>query len=71
MAVRALPGRFLPAVIAIASATLMDRYAKESPTIGEREWEKISGSFGLSAVPPDPSRRGEPLVLPDGGPGGR
>ena len=49
----------------------MDRYAKESPTIGEREWEKISGSFGLSAVPPDPSRRGEPLVLPDGGPGGR
>jgi len=49
----------------------MDRYAKESPTIGEREWEKISGSFGLSAVPPDPSRRGEPLVLPDGVPGGR
>lgn len=49
----------------------MDRYAKESPTIGEREWEKISGSFGLSAVPPDPSRRAEPVVLPDGGNGGR
>ena len=49
----------------------MDRYAKESPTIGERTWERLSGGFGLSAVPPDPSRRAEPVVVPDGGTGGR
>jgi hypothetical protein len=49
----------------------MDRYAKESPTIGERTWVKLAGQFGLSAVPPDPSRRAEPMVLPEGGGGGR
>lgn len=49
----------------------MDRYAKESPTIGERTWERLAGDFHLSAVPPDPSRRAEPLVLPEGGAGGR
>jgi hypothetical protein len=44
----------------------MDRYAKESPTIGERQWERLSADFGLSTVPPDPSRRPEPVVIPDG-----
>ena len=43
----------------------MDRYAKESPTIGERTWEKLAGNFGLSTVPPDPSRRAEPVVVPE------
>ena len=49
----------------------MDRYAKESPTIGERTWEKLAGNFGLSTVPPDPSRRADPVVVPEGGGGGR
>jgi hypothetical protein len=49
----------------------MDRYAKESPTIGERQWERLSAEFGLSTVPPDPSRRPEPVVIPEGAePGG-
>ena len=49
----------------------MDRYAKESPTIGERQWEKLSAEFGLSTVPPDPSRRAQPVVIPEGNDGGR
>lgn len=49
----------------------MDRYAKESPTIGERQWEKLSAEFGLSTVPPDPSRRAEPVVIPERNDGGR
>ena len=44
----------------------MDRYAKESPTIRERQWVKLSADFGLSTVPLDPSRRPEPVVIPDG-----
>jgi hypothetical protein len=32
----------------------MDRYAKESPTIGERMWVRLSKEFHLSTVPPDP-----------------
>ena len=44
----------------------MDRYAKESPTIGERQWVRLSAEFDLSTVPPDPSRRAEPGVIPDG-----
>jgi hypothetical protein len=32
----------------------MDRYAKESPTIGEREWDNLAAEFRLSRVPPDP-----------------
>ena len=35
----------------------MDRYAKESPTIGERTWGKLAEEFHLSAVPPDPTWR--------------
>ncbi len=49
----------------------MDRYAKESPTIGERQWERLSSEFGLSTVPPDPSRRAEPVVIPERSNGGR
>jgi hypothetical protein len=44
----------------------MDRYAKESPTIGERMWERLSKQFHLSTVPPDPVWRGEPGI-PRGG----
>jgi hypothetical protein len=32
----------------------MDRYAKESPTIGERMWGELTKEFHLSTVPPDP-----------------
>ena len=42
----------------------MDRYAKESPTIGERRWERLSAEFGLSTVPPDP-RPARPVVIPE------
>jgi hypothetical protein len=54
----------------------MDRYAKESPTIGERMWGKLASSFQLSTVPPDPTRRGEAVMLAEapareGGEGGR
>jgi len=43
----------------------MDRYAKESPTIGEWMWGKLTSTFHLSTVPPDPSRRGEAVALPE------
>lgn len=36
----------------------MDRYAKESPTIAQREWERLEEQFHLSPVPPDPPWRG-------------
>ena len=49
----------------------MDRYAKESPTIGERQWVRLSADFDLSTVPPDPSRRAEPVVIPEGAVHGR
>jgi hypothetical protein len=49
----------------------MDRYAKESPTIGERQWVRLSAGFDLSSVPPDPSRRPEPVVIPEGADRGR
>ena len=37
----------------------MDRYAKESPTIGERRWVGLAKKFHLSTVPPDP------VVIPE------
>jgi conflict system pore-forming effector with SLATT domain len=43
----------------------MDRYAKESPTIGEREWNRLERTFHLSKVPPDPSWAGRTVHLPD------
>lgn len=49
----------------------MDRYAKESPTIGERHWVRLSTEFGLSTVPPDPSGRAEPVIISDGADRGR
>jgi hypothetical protein len=32
----------------------LDRYAKESPLIGQRLWEELTVKFHLSKVPPDP-----------------
>jgi hypothetical protein len=49
----------------------MDRYAKESPTIGERMWGGLSKQFHLSSVPPDPPSPGSPIVIPEGGADGR
>jgi hypothetical protein len=49
----------------------MDRYAKESPTIGERQWVRLSADFDLSTVPPDPTRRAQPVVIPEGADHGR
>ena len=49
----------------------MDRYAKESPTIGERQWLKLSANFALSTVPPDPTRRAEPVIIPERAEGDR
>ena len=48
----------------------MDRYAKESPTIGERTWGELTKEFHLSTVPPDPPARA-PIVIPEDGAGGR
>ncbi len=44
----------------------MDRYSKESPAIGERQWVRLTAKFHLSTVPPDPGWRGEPVVIPEG-----
>ena len=45
----------------------MDRYAKEvADDRRATRWVKLSAEFGLSTVPPDPSRRAEPVVIPDG-----
>jgi hypothetical protein len=49
----------------------MDRYAKESPTIGERQWVRLSRKAHLSTVPPDPRPRAGPVVIPEGDVGGR
>jgi hypothetical protein len=47
-------------------AQRMDRYAKESPTIGEREWNRLMGEFQLSRVPPDPAEAdAATVVIPD------
>jgi hypothetical protein len=43
----------------------MDRYAKESPTIGEREWNRLERRFHLSKVPPDPSWARRTVRLPE------
>jgi hypothetical protein len=43
----------------------MDRYAKESPTIGEREWNRLERRFHLSKVPPDPSIAHRTVHLPE------
>jgi hypothetical protein len=43
----------------------MDRYAKESPTIGEREWNRQERRFHLSKVPPDPHWARRTVQVPD------
>lgn len=43
----------------------MDRYAKESPTIGERQWDKLAQEFHLSKVPPDPPWVGPTVTIPE------
>jgi hypothetical protein len=43
----------------------MDRYAKESPTIGEREWGRLERRFHLSKVPPDPTWSRRTVRLPE------
>jgi hypothetical protein len=45
--------------------TRMDRYAKESPMIGERQWEKLAPRFGLSMVPPDPRGPNDTITVPE------
>jgi hypothetical protein len=49
----------------------MDRYAKESPTIGERMWGDLSRTFHLSTVPPDPPGPRAAIVIPEEGADGR
>ena len=43
----------------------MDRYARESPTIGERLWDRLADDFHLSRVPPDPQRAEPAVVIPE------
>jgi hypothetical protein len=44
----------------------MDRYAKESPTIGERHWERrLAPEFHLSKVPPDPRWGADTVRIPE------
>jgi hypothetical protein len=57
---RADPGRELDSVRA-----RLDRYAKESPLIGQRLWEDIADKFQLSKVPPDPPLAGHSVTLPE------
>ena len=51
----------------------MDRYAKESPTIGERMWQSLGQKFHLSTVPPDPDPPAprQPVVIPEEAADGR
>jgi len=44
----------------------MDRYSKESPNIGERQWSKLATEFHLSTVPPDPHWHPDPVIIPNG-----
>ena len=46
----------------------LDRYAKESPTIAERQWAKLEREFHLSKVPPDPEWRRRTVKLPEPNP---
>ncbi len=43
----------------------MDRYAKESPAVGERLWAQMTAEFHLSDVPPDPSWPDQPIRIPE------
>jgi hypothetical protein len=46
-------------------ALRMDRYAKESPNIGERLWNELAKEYHLSSVPPDPHLGDRAVVIPD------
>ena len=43
----------------------MDRYAKESPTVGERQWARLERQFHLSKVPPDPRWNARTVKIPE------
>jgi hypothetical protein len=43
----------------------LDRYAKESPTIGERQWRQLEQQFHLSRVPPDPAWGPGTITIPE------
>ena len=43
----------------------LDRYAKESPLIGQRLWEELAAKFHLSKVPPDPAWAGRRVRIPE------
>jgi hypothetical protein len=43
----------------------MDRYSKESPNIGERQWNKLAAEFHLATVPPDPHWHPDPVIIPN------
>lgn len=57
----ALPraSRSSPERVLDGARTRMDKYAKESPTIGERSWMHLSKRFHLATVPPDPVWHGD------------
>jgi hypothetical protein len=46
----------------------LDRYAKESPLIGQRLWEELAKKFHLSKVPPDPAWTGRRVRIPEAEP---
>jgi hypothetical protein len=48
--------------------TRMDRYAKESPSIGQRYWERLEERFHLSSIPPDPPWLGRTVTIPESEP---
>jgi hypothetical protein len=43
----------------------LDRYAKESPTIGEHQWKRLEREFHLSRVPPDPRWTPDTITIPE------
>ena len=43
----------------------LDRYAKESPTIGEHLWRQLEERFHLSRVPPDPLWPPDTITIPE------
>jgi hypothetical protein len=43
----------------------LDRYAKESPTIGEHQWKQLEREFHLSRVPPDPRWIPDTITIPE------
>jgi hypothetical protein len=46
----------------------LDRYANESPAIGQRLWSRLEAEFSLSRVPPDRVPRLPAIVIPEAPP---